>query len=406
MYLAVLPERCVRVSGGRHGTARAVVARARDRSRCRAGAMAGPDRRYRVWDLFRGVHPRRTCRRESVANLAVVPAFVNKFVPTATRRIGTSFVVLADGVSCKYELMDELREVAVRTALFAYLDELTSLSYDGTLRWDQTASFEFTNEVIAIRQTRGRGINKPATLGAALSITTAFTPFHRQPPYDDLQGPDGYPRYKYEGTDPNFFTNRALRACMDLELPLVYFIGVRRGVYKPDYPIFVIGDDPNRLEFTLGYSRAEIGRDVSTLSPVERRYIFHQTRSRLHQPIFREQVLSAYTGACAICHLKHSQLLDAAHIIADSKPRGDPVVVNGIALCKIHHAAFDQNLLGIRPDYQVVINNELLRETDGPMLKHGLQEMHGETLSLPHRSSAHPDASRLEERFAEFCAAS
>ncbi len=329
-----------------------------------------------------------------------------RICPTVTRRSCTSCVVLVDGASCQYELMDELREVAVRTALFAHLDGLTSLSYDGTLRWDQTASFEFNNEVIAIRQIRGRGINKPATLSAALSITTAFTPFHRQPPYDDLQGPDGHLRYKYEGTDPDLFTNRALRACMDLELPLAYFIGVRPGVYKPDYPVFVIGDDPNRLEFTLGYSRAEIGRDVSALSPVERRYIARQTRSRVHQPIFREQVLSAYAGACAVCHLKHPQLLDAAHIIADSKPRGDPVVANGIALCKIHHAAFDQNLLGIRPDYEVVINRDLLTEIDGPMLKHGLQEMHGETLSLPRRLSARPDTSRLEERFAEFCAAS
>jgi putative restriction endonuclease len=33
--------------------------------------------------------------------------------------------------------------------------------------------------------------------------------------------------------------------------------------------------------------------------------------------------------------------------------------------------------MGIPPDYQVVINDELLDEIDGPMLKHGLQEMHG-----------------------------
>ena len=127
-----------------------------------------------------------------------------------------------------------------------------------------------------------------------------------------------------------------------------------------------------------------------------------ETRRRLHQPIFREQVLNAYATACAVCHIRHAQLLDAAHIISDSKPNGDPVVPNGIALCKIHHAAYDRNLMGIRPDYQVAINSELLNEVDGPMLKHGLQEMHGSHIRLPRRAAARPDQDRLEVRFTEF----
>ncbi len=256
--------------------------------------------------------------------------------------------------------------------------------------------------MFSIRQTRGRGINKPAGLAGALSITTAFTPFGKTPPYDDLQGEDGYARYKYEGTDPDLHTNRSLRTCMEFGLPLVYFMGVRNAGYKAIYPVFVIGDNPQLLEFTLGYNRTEIGRDLSNLTSTERRYAMQETRVRLHQPIFREQVLHAYSSACAVCHLKHSQLLDAAHIISDSKPRGEPVVPNGIALCKIHHAAYDKNFMGIRPDCKIVINAELLREVDGPMLRYGLQEMHGEQLTVPRNPKAHPDRDRLEERFSEF----
>ena len=292
--------------------------------------------------------------------------------------------------------------MTVRTALFAYLDELLSGSEDETLGWQQTGSFEFNGETFTIRQTRGRGISKPSGLDAAISITTAFTPFGLEPPYEDLVGEDGYPRYKYEKTDPNIYTNRALRLCMEYGLPLVYFLGVRRGVYKPIYPIFVIGESPQRHEFTLSIFRSEIGRDTSTLSGPEKRYVMLETRRRLHQPIFREQVLNAYATACAVCHIGHAQLLDAAHIISDSKPNGDPVVPNGIALCKIHHAAYDRNLMGIRPDYQVAINSELLNEVDGPMLKHGLQEMHGSHIRLPRRAAARPDQDRLEVRFTEF----
>ena len=93
--------------------------------------------------------------------------------------------------------------MTVRTALFAYLDELLSGSEDETLGWQQTGSFEFNGETFTIRQTRGRGISKPSGLDAAISITTAFTPFGLEPPYEDLVGEDGYPRYKYEKTDPN-----------------------------------------------------------------------------------------------------------------------------------------------------------------------------------------------------------
>jgi putative restriction endonuclease len=308
--------------------------------------------------------------------------------------------------SCKYKEMDELREVAVRTALFMHLDALLLGTEDDTLQWNQTGSFQFSGETFSIRQTRGRGINKPANLNAALSITTAFTPFGKQPPYNDLVGDDGYPRYKYEGLDPNAYTNRSLRLCMEYHLPLAYFLGVRRGIYKTIYPIFIIGEDMNRHEFTLGFSRSDIGRDTAVLTTPERRYVLQETRRRLHQPIFREQVLDAYATACAVCDLKHAQLLDAAHIIGDSKPNGEPVVPNGIALCKIHHAAYDKNLMGIRPDYRVVINSELLEEIDGPMLKHGLQEMNGRSMRLPRRILARPDKDRLEVRFAEFLSAS
>jgi putative restriction endonuclease len=130
------------------------------------------------------------------------------------------------------------------------------------------------------------------------------------------------------------------------------------------------------------------------------------TRQRLHQPVFREQVLSAYRSKCAVCRLRHPELLDAAHIVGDAQLGGDPVVPNGLALCKIHHAAFDRNFLGITPGLKVQINSNLLQEVDGPMLKHGLQEMHGSTIVVPRNSAAHPDPGRLEIRYEQFKAAS
>jgi putative restriction endonuclease len=79
------------------------------------------------------------------------------------------------------------------------------------------------------------------------------------------------------------------------------------------------------------------------------------------------------------------------------------VVENGLSLCKIHHAAFDQNLIGVRPDTLVIeVRPDVREDHDGPMLLHGIKEMHGVELHLPAARRAQPDRTRLEERWEEF----
>jgi putative restriction endonuclease len=73
------------------------------------------------------------------------------------------------------------------------------------------------------------------------------------------------------------------------------------------------------------------------------------TQRRLHQEGFRLRILRAYCDCCAVCRLPHQEVLDAAHILPDGHPKGEPIVPNGLAFCKLHHAAFDRHCLGIRP---------------------------------------------------------
>jgi putative restriction endonuclease len=104
-----------------------------------------------------------------------------------------------------------------------------------------------------------------------------------------------------------------------------------------------------------------------------------------------------------VCSLSRRALLDAAHIIEDGDPEGVAAVSNGLSLCKIHHSAYDQNLLGIDPDLRVHIAQDLLDEIDGPMLQHGLKEMHGrKLLALPSEALDYPARDRLGRRFDEF----
>lgn len=113
--------------------------------------------------------------------------------------------------------------------------------------------------------------------------------------------------------------------------------------------------------------------DAGAPDAAERRYALRLVKQRLHQASFREVVLSVYGHRCAISNLPDDHLLDAAHITADrNELLGQPVVGNGIALSKIHHAAFDNHLIGIDPDGRVHVSDRLLRLRNGPLLERGL----------------------------------
>jgi putative restriction endonuclease len=254
------------------------------------------------------------------------------------------------------------------------------------------------------------GIWKPAQFDLVpISITT--TPHG---PYNDsVAGEDGLLNYRYRGTDPNHRDNAGLREAMRTRTPLVYFFGIMPGRYLPVWPVFVVNDNPLDLSFQVAIDPAyAIGGPASAAGtavtgPGEsvlgiRRYIAAFTLRRLHQTAFRESVITAYSSTCTLCRLKHRELLDAAHIIPDNLPLGDPIIKNGLCLCKIHHAAYDQNLIGISPDFVIHVRDDVLDESDGPMLLHGLQELHKRQIILPARKSDRPDPERLDLRFQEF----
>ena len=173
--------------------------------------------------------------------------------------------------------------------------------------------------------------------------------------------------------------------------------------------MYVFRDDPGRLSFAVAVDLPgevpAIGGDLVADAEDQgrREYVTRLTQQRLHQVAFRIRVLRAYQERCAICRLRHTELLDAAHILPDGHPKGEPIVSNGLALCKLHHAAFDRNFLGIRPDYSIEIRHDLLVEHDGPMLQHGLREFHQcGLLVLPRQEALRPNREFLAERYEVF----
>lgn len=296
----------------------------------------------------------------------------------------------------------------LRTAAFAYLDRLRATKGEYLSHVDLKA-FEFEGVRIPLQQQRG--IRVVRGMKAALSITTTYRRRPEDRPYEDEIGPDMYVRYKWQGTDESDYDNRALHDAM-AGTPLIYFIGVEPGVYHAEYPVWVVGWEAELHRAIVALTedlRAQWGNAYTLEHPADlalrRRYAERMVRQRLHQPRFSRAVLRAYGHQCAACRLRHQELLDAAHIKEDSEG-GEPVVPNGVALCAIHHRAFDAQVLGIRPDYVLEIRRDVLEEQDGPTLRHSLQGIHQTKLVVPRQLASRPDPELLEERYSRFQAAS
>lgn len=171
------------------------------------------------------------------------------------------------------------------------------------------------------------------------------------------------------------------------------------------FPAYVAGCDDQLLKARVAFGVPGQADIYAPETAIERRYALRNVQQRLHQASFRQAVITAYNGRCALSGLPEPLLLDAAHIVSDKHEKlGQPVVPNGLPLSKIHHAAFDAHLIGIDPDYRLHVSERLLVQRDGPMLE-ALKQLNLRLIHLPGREVDRPDRDRLAMRFERFKAA-
>lgn len=303
-------------------------------------------------------------------------------------------------------MTDRSLDASIRQAAFRWLDVQVATHGDVLPRQLLAQGFDFNGERVPLLGPQG--IFKPRIMDIPLSITTIPSG-----PYDDGYSAEGLLLYRYRGTNPEHRDNAGLRHAMLHRIPLVYFYRLVEAKYMAVWPVFVVGDNPETLTFKVevddaSYMSTALGEEMAQYrveddgTAARRSYITATVRQRVHQRSFRERVLRAYQERCALCRLRHQELLDAAHIIPDTEPDGEPLVENGLALCKLHHAAFDRQFLGIRPDFTVEIRPDVLEESDGPMLLHGLKEMHNTRIWIPRAAQSRPNEALLARRYQRF----
>ncbi len=275
---------------------------------------------------------------------------------------------------------------------------------------DLQAGFEFAGARIPFSN-RQRGIWKPRSMEHLLSIKTVHPRPGNKVWYSDqysareeVYQAKEHVTYAFQGTDPGSFDNQWLKEAKVHQVPLIYFFGVAPGRYEALFPVFI--DEWSAADLSARVSIGQMAGAGAVAAPedaADRRYAMREVKQRLHQASFREAILSAYRGRCAISGLPTPRLLDAAHIIPDGDEEyGAPVVPNGMALSKIHHAAFDAHMIGIDPDFKIHISERLLELHDGPILELGIKEMNGKLIKTPRDTAKKPDQERLERRFEEF----
>jgi putative restriction endonuclease len=295
----------------------------------------------------------------------------------------------------------------MRMAAFEHVRRLGEV-HDHLTATELKPGFVFQGERIPLINPQ-RGIFKPQQMRFLLSIKTVFPKPGGKVWYDDqrevhrqiFEG-DETIAYAFMGQDPDAADNRWLREAFENQIPIIYFLGIAPGRYQAILPTFIAGWDSRMLKARLVFGVPDQGALAPPETALERRYALRGVKQRLHQASFREAVIAAYNGRCAVSRLPEPLLLDAAHIVADKDEKfGHPVVRNGIPLSKIHHAAFDAHLIGIDPDYKLHVSARLLSQNDGQMLD-ALKRLAGETIHLPGRVRDYPDRDRLAMRFERF----
>jgi putative restriction endonuclease len=199
--------------------------------------------------------------------------------------------------------------------------------------------------------------------------------------------------------------NRGLKEVMAAGKPVILLKQVKSKP-RPEYmvvaPLYVEDFDDLRRQFTLT-TKADLALPTHTptghvVREIQRAYGETTVRTRLHQAYFRRDVLTVYKNRCCVCELRVRPLLQGAHIVPDSAAEGIASVKNGLSLCSLHHAAYDRNILRIRPDYVIKVEKEWIAHVD-QFARIALDEFDGKPIVLPSEAAHRPNPILLESRF-------
>ena len=104
---------------------------------------------------------------------------------------------------------------------------------------------------------------------------------------------------------------------------------------------------------------------------------------RRGQQYFRQVVLNAFGGRCAVTGIAVRDLLVASHILPwATHPKSRLEAQNGIALSRLHDGAFDRGLITFDEGYRLVLSERLRRHFPQTALEANFSLYQGKALAL------------------------
>lgn len=115
---------------------------------------------------------------------------------------------------------------------------------------------------------------------------------------------------------------------------------------------------------------------IDKISNQDRKTIVSTIVKKYRATDFRRRVLAAYEHRCAVCGVQ-LKLIDAAHIIPVAAPSSNDQTNNGVALCKLHHFAYDRNLISFNEQYKVEISSSEIAKLASENKTGGVEDFQG-----------------------------
>jgi putative restriction endonuclease len=122
-----------------------------------------------------------------------------------------------------------------------------------------------------------------------------------------------------------------------------------------------------------------------------------ETQKKVRDQGFRKAIVTLYEHRCALCGIRILTLdghtvVEAAHIIPWRETKDDKPT-NGLALCRLCHWSFDEGLMGVGKNYEVLISKQVKREPNFPGHMLTLSDR---TIFKPNKSIFWPAQEKIE----------
>jgi putative restriction endonuclease len=112
-----------------------------------------------------------------------------------------------------------------------------------------------------------------------------------------------------------------------------------------------LSEDPDEV------ADEEIDEEVSE----KRKFAILSTKRAMRALDFSRRILSAYEQRCAVCGVQ-LRLVDGSHILPVAHPDSTDQTANGVALCALHHRAYDRGLVTFDAKFKVHINEPMVEK--------------------------------------------